>query len=63
MSQILQLARSLGPYFLVELLLPGGSIIAAALWLLQRRRSGKRRAVYSPAPWGEDASRGARTWD
>jgi len=44
MSQIYQLARSLGPYLLVELLLPGGSIIATLLWLVQRRRSGGQRA-------------------
>jgi hypothetical protein len=38
MGQIFQLARSLGPYLLVELLLPGGSIVAALLWLLHRWR-------------------------
>ena len=65
MSQIYQLARSLGPYLLVELLLPGGSIIAALLWLLQHRRprpaAGHGAAVYSRWPWGDDASRGAKT--
>lgn len=39
MNQLLQLARSLGPYLLVEAILPGGSIIAVLLWLLQQRRS------------------------
>ena len=65
MSQLLQLARSLGPYLLIELLLPGGSIIAAVLWLLQHRHPrpapGNGAAVYSRAPWGDDASRGAKT--
>jgi len=61
MSQIHQLVRSLGPYLLVELLLPGGSIIAALLWLLQHRRSRRGTTVYSRAPWGEDVSRGAKT--
>jgi len=31
--------RELGPYFAVELILPGGSLIALALWLY-RHRSG-----------------------
>ena len=28
-------ARGLGPYVLMELLLPGGTVLAIALWLLQ----------------------------
>jgi hypothetical protein len=31
--------RSLGPYMLVELLLPGGTLIALALYWLNRRRA------------------------
>jgi len=34
-------ARSVGPYLLLELLLPGGTVAAAALWFL--RRKGCRR--------------------
>jgi hypothetical protein len=31
--------RSVGPYVAIELLLPGGSIIALALWTYRRRRA------------------------
>jgi hypothetical protein len=34
------LLRTLGPYALLDLLLPGGSLIALLLWLYQRRRRG-----------------------
>jgi hypothetical protein len=37
MKQLLQGARSVGPYLLVEALLPGGTLIAILLWLFQRR--------------------------
>jgi hypothetical protein len=30
--------KSLAPYALIELLLPGGSIIALTLWMLRRRK-------------------------
>jgi len=32
-----RLARDMGPYLLVEILLPGGSLLALALWLYRRR--------------------------
>jgi hypothetical protein len=41
MSRLKQLsnsARSLGPYLLVEMLLPGGTLIALLLWLSQHAR-------------------------
>jgi hypothetical protein len=34
MKALLQAARTAGPYLLVEILLPGGTLIALALWLL-----------------------------
>ena len=34
----LALVRSLGPYAAIELLLPGGSVLALLLWLYRRRR-------------------------
>jgi hypothetical protein len=37
MKQIVQGARSLSPYLLVEVLLPGGTLIALLLWLFRRR--------------------------
>lgn len=40
MSRMAAWARRLAPYFLVELLLPGGSIIALLLWLHGRNHGG-----------------------
>ncbi|TMH33869.1 MAG: hypothetical protein E6H63_00165 [Betaproteobacteria bacterium] len=34
-----RLARGMGPYLLVEILLPGGSLLALALFLYRRRES------------------------
>ena len=34
-----RLARVAGPYLLVEILLPGGSLVAVALFLYRRRES------------------------
>ena len=31
-----RLVRSFGPYFLIELILPGGTLLAAALYLFRR---------------------------
>jgi len=36
MKSLLRTARSAAPYLLVEILLPGGTLIALALWLLSR---------------------------
>ena len=35
------LLKGLGPYAAIELLLPGGSLIALGLWLYSRHKSGK----------------------
>jgi hypothetical protein len=35
---IVSLLRSLGPYVAIELLLPGGSLLALLLWLYRRHR-------------------------
>lgn len=37
MTPLLGLLRSLGPYAAIELLLPGGSLIALSLWLYRHR--------------------------
>ena len=34
-----RLARGVGPYLLVEIVLPGGSLLALALFLYRRRES------------------------
>ncbi|HJS78497.1 MAG TPA: hypothetical protein VJ778_13875 [Burkholderiales bacterium] len=55
MKQLLQGARTLSPYLLVELLLPGGTLIALLLWLFQHWRKGasdnkKPSAIHPAAP-------------
>jgi hypothetical protein len=37
MNVLIQVARNAGPYLVVELLLPGGSVIALLLWLFRHR--------------------------
>ncbi len=34
---LVEQVREFGPYFAAELLLPGGTLIALALWLYRRR--------------------------
>ncbi|HYR33615.1 MAG TPA: hypothetical protein VEQ87_04925 [Burkholderiales bacterium] len=37
MAKIIQAARTASPYLLIELILPGGTLIALALWLYRSR--------------------------
>jgi hypothetical protein len=37
MNALSQITRTASPYLLIELLLPGGSIIALLLWLFRHR--------------------------
>jgi hypothetical protein len=37
MKALIQVARNASPYLAVELLLPGGSVIALLMWLLRHR--------------------------
>lgn len=37
MNALIQIARNASPYLVVELLLPGGSLIALLLWLFRHR--------------------------
>ena len=43
-----RLGQRLGPYLMIEILLPGGSLFALMLFLYQRRRAAAGRAA--PAP-------------
>jgi hypothetical protein len=36
MKRVLQSARDLSPYLLIELLLPGGTVVALLLWIFRR---------------------------
>jgi hypothetical protein len=38
MARLLTLLRGLGPYAAIELLLPGGSLIALLIWFYRSRR-------------------------
>jgi hypothetical protein len=49
MNALIQLARDASPYVAVELLLPGGSVIALLLWLF-RNRSKKRAGLHITWP-------------
>jgi hypothetical protein len=40
-ARLAALLRDVGPYAAIELLLPGGSLIALGLWLYSRHKSGK----------------------
>ena len=42
--------QKLGPYLMLEILLPGGSLFALMLFLYQRRKAGIGRAALQPAP-------------
>jgi hypothetical protein len=45
MKTLLLAARGAAPYLLVEILLPGGSLIALAMWLL--RHGGKANVTHA----------------
>ena len=40
---IVEQFRTLGPYFAVELILPGGSVLALLLWLYRRRTASRHQ--------------------
>lgn len=48
---ISQRARDLGPYLLVELLLPGGTLLALLLWLSQHRRLQPKDSPWRVGQW------------
>ena len=41
MNRLVSVLRELGPYGAMALILPGGSLIALALWMSQHRSSGE----------------------
>jgi hypothetical protein len=38
MKQLMQIARQASPYLMIELLLPGGTLLALLLWFYRRAR-------------------------
>jgi hypothetical protein len=43
--KVLAGCRAMGPYLLIELFLPGGSLIAILLWLYRSSRSGSTSGI------------------
>ena len=41
-NRVAHYLKLLGPYVLIEILLPGGSLLALLLWLSQRNRKAAR---------------------
>lgn len=48
MKRLSQIARQASPYLLIELLLPGGSIIALLLWLFRHRAKSGAPSLGTP---------------
>lgn len=48
MSVIVRL-KALAPYAMIELILPGGSVMALALWLYRRRKNGGAAGQWHPS--------------
>jgi hypothetical protein len=44
-EQIFRQARSLGPYLAIEMILPGGSIVALLLWSFRNRPAAREMAA------------------
>ena len=48
MNALIQVARNASPYLAIELLLPGGSVIALLLWLFRHRFKKGARTLGTP---------------
>jgi hypothetical protein len=48
-AKIIACVRQAAPYLAIELILPGGSLVALVLWLLRNRASFRRFGPVSPA--------------
>jgi hypothetical protein len=44
-KKLLSVGRALGPYVAIELLLPGGSLVAVALWLYRTHCFSRARSA------------------
>jgi hypothetical protein len=52
MNALIQVARNASPYLAIELLLPGGSVIALLLWLFRHRfRKGAGKPEIARRSW------------
>ncbi len=49
LARLVGVLRAVGPYVLLELLLPGGTLIAICLWLYRRYAARKSQVRLSPA--------------
>lgn len=48
-AKIIACIRQAAPYLAIELILPGGSLVALVLWLLRNRASLRRFGPVSPS--------------
>ena len=48
LDMLRRFGQRLGPYLMIEILLPGGSLFALMLLLYQRRKAGNARAAPQP---------------
>jgi hypothetical protein len=54
-KKLLSAGRTLGPYLAIELLMPGGSLLALVLWLYRSR-------TYLPTPVSQDPMQRCGVW-
>jgi hypothetical protein len=57
LKRSVSLLRTIGPYAAIELLLPGGSLMALALWLVQRKARKDARTRSAPVASIDHAAR------
>ena len=48
LDMLRRFGQKLGPYLMIEILLPGGSLLALMLFLYQRRKAGTGRTMPRP---------------
>ena len=61
LKPILAILKELAPYAAIELILPGGTIIAILLWLYRRRRAATARVPAQQRVWSTQRGMGCRT--
>jgi hypothetical protein len=49
----METVRRVAPYLLIEILLPGGTLVAAVLWLIRRRSRLARPCRNGPRPFDQ----------
>ena len=50
-EKVRRISRALGPYLMVEIFLPGGTLVALLLFLYRRSRSNGTTAAWTSVAW------------